>query len=466
MTHARPLARAFASALLALLLPGAPAAGPAEPDPTPLAEELLDALHRDGVLDDERYRELREKAERERADAAKGGDGDAGPGWSIRWDDGTRLERDDGRYRIKLAGRILNDWAAIEQSPGIRERVDGGRGLGTELRRARLALSGRFEDRLVFKAQYEFAGGDADFKDVYMGLLFDRGDTWVHVGHQKQHFSLQGMASSNDITFMERGLPEVFLGAERDTGLAMLTGLAEGRATLAVGGFRIADEFGNGFAERFGDAEAWALTGRATWLPFWRDDGSRLLHVGAGYSHQFRGDPPAPQVSFAIPAESHLGADLADTGTIANAENVDLGNLELAAVMGRLHLESELTGVRVQRNRSDPELLLWGAYAQAGVFLTGESRPYDRGDAVFGRLKPLRPFDPARGDWGAFELAARFSYLDLHDADVSGGVLSDTTLGLNWYLFSNARIMLNYVHAVLHGVGRSDAGQIRFQVTF
>jgi phosphate-selective porin OprO/OprP len=68
-------------------------------------------------------------------------------------------------------------------------------------------------------------------------------------------------------------------------------------------------------------------------------------------------------------------------------------------------------------------------------------------------------------------LAARYSTVDLNDADVEGGEQYDITGGLNWYLNPNTRIMLNYVYADLEGranVKDDDINvfQARFQVDF
>ena len=82
------------------------------------------------------------------------------------------------------------------------------------------------------------------------------------------------------------------------------------------------------------------------------------------------------------------------------------------------------------------------------------------------RVKPKNNFDIQAGDWGAWQLAARYSYLDLTDEGIRGGILSDITAGMNWYLFPNTRAMFNYVYAHLNGVGDTNIAEMRFQVTF
>src|SRR5262249_46394086 len=52
--------------------------------------------------------------------------------------------------------------------------------------------------------------------------------------------------------------------------------------------------------------------------------------------------------------------------------------------------------------------------------------------------------------WGAVELAARYSYVNLNDGTgfdrIQGGIMEGLSLGLNWYLNSNLTIYLDYVH--------------------
>jgi phosphate-selective porin OprO/OprP len=74
--------------------------------------------------------------------------------------------------------------------------------------------------------------------------------------------------------------------------------------------------------------------------------------------------------------------------------------------------------------------LLWGGCAQLSYFLTGEERRYVDRQSVFGRVAIRDPVSFGRGTWGAWELTARYSYLDFDDAEVRGGSMSDVTIGL------------------------------------
>jgi phosphate-selective porin OprO and OprP len=48
---------------------------------------------------------------------------------------------------------------------------------------------------------------------------------------------------------------------------------------------------------------------------------------------------------------------------------------------------------------------------------------------------------------------ARYSWLDLNDKTVNGGVINAWTIGLNWFLNPNAKIQFNY------DIGYRDATQ-------
>ncbi len=72
---------------------------------------------------------------------------------------------------------------------------------------------------------------------------------------------------------------------------------------------------------------------------------------------------------------------------------------------------------------------------------------------------------------GAWEVGLRYSHIDLNDEGISGGEEDNITVGLNWYLNPNVRMMFNYVNADLEdraGIpdGDADIFQTRFQIDF
>jgi phosphate-selective porin OprO/OprP len=293
------------------------------------------------------------------------------------------------------------------------------------------------------------------------------------VGQFKEPFFLDEQTSDDYITFMERPLPDAFF-PDRNVGVMATGNLVDQRLLWQLATFRDTNDLGQAFGS-FSSTD-WDVAARVTGLPIWADDGSHLLHLGVDYVHRFRGRT----ASFSQRPEAHLADDFVNTGSIA-ADGVDVFDVELAWVRGPLAFQSEYTNALVNGDQGQGNVDFWGAYGQVSWFLTGEHKVYEPDFGRFGRIRPKANFDPAKGGWGAFEIAARASYVDLDDGSVHGGQLWDVTAGLNWYLFPNARIMLDYVHADLSGreattpapaslpidvTGTGDVVQTRFQVDF
>jgi phosphate-selective porin OprO/OprP len=278
----------------------------------------------------------------------------------------------------------------------------------------------------------------------------------VRVGHFKEAFSLEELTSSKYITFMERSLPVLAFTPRRNTGIALANTAFDKRMTWAVGGFKIVGDD----AEAFSNQSGYDVTGRVTGLPLYQKEGRRLIHLGLGYSHEFNSDV----VDFDAKPEANAADPLVFTPDIQTNGTDKLG-FEFASVLGPLSVQAELIPAWVDQD-GGPNLTFWGTYGTVSWFVTGEHRPYDTRYGAFDRVKPRNRFSLKEGTWGALELAARYSYLDLNDENVRGGVQSNTTLGANWYLYSNLRLMLNWVHAHRNGAGSEDIVQARVSMDF
>ena len=89
----------------------------------------------------------------------------------------------------------------------------------------------------------------------------------------------------------------------------------------------------------------------------------------------------------------------------------------------------------------------------AGYFLTGEHHPIDRTSGTLERVQPFENFflvDRCKGcvghGWGAWEVVARYSYVDLTDGNIRGGEEENVTYGFNWHWNSHSRLQFNAVH--------------------
>jgi len=381
-----------------------------------------------------------------------------------------------GKYpTVQVTGFFQADAGLIHQTGANRAAVGDAQD-GADFRRARLQAIGDVWDNVGYSIEFDFAfPGRPSFMDVWLEVreVIDGGS--LRVGYYRQPIGMDGLTSVKGLTFIERSLPFALLPF-RQIG-AMFHGTAHDEATTwAVSLYRFpTDVFGGNVGDNGGYALATRFTGLAV------DDGDGLLvHVGGAYSFadpsndavQFQSQPEffisetggAAFVPAGVP--STLPA-FVDTGLIPT-DNVNLFGAELAARYGPLHLQSELLVSVVDRPAAGSAVFP-GASVQAGYFLTGEVRPYNRQAGVLGRITPHRPFSRS-GGIGAWEVAARWSYLDLSDSGIRGGRLHDVTLGVNWYLNRFTKFQFNYIHAFLdspvNGGSDADIAAVRAQLDF
>ena len=380
---------------------------------------------------------------------------------NLYWKEGIRFDSNDGAFKLKLSGRVQADIGWFDVDNNL-ESVFGSPSpsSGTEFRRARLAIEGTIYDEFGFKAQYDFAEGDSDFKDVWMSANKVPVIGQLKVGHFKEPFSLDELTSSKYIMFMERALPNVFAPG-RNFGVQASDALMDDRLTYAVGVFRHADSFGDSTME-----DDVAVTGRITGLP-WMEDKTHFLHVGGAASYRKLDSSPGT-LRFRSRPEAHIPSDryvdtnasasfidsmsMSQTATITQIYGVDdyilLGG-EVALVYGPWSAQGELILADINSDVMTDDPTLFGWYVQGSYFLTGESRAYKASSGTFDKVKPKKNFGFGEGSgMGAWEVAARWSSLDLDDGTVNGGDQDSITVGVNWYLNPNMKVMLNYIHAM------------------
>jgi len=374
----------------------------------------------------------------------------------VHWKEGLNFDSINKNFKLKIGGRIQQDWGWFTEDKEIRDTI-GDQVDGAEFRRARIGLSGTIYNNIDFKMEYDFAGsGRPSFTDVFVELKEIPVVGNFRVGHFKEPFSLEELTSSNYITFMERSLPTVF-APSRNT-------LADKRMTWAAGIFRNANDFGDSEGDETTEG-GYSFSGRLTGLPWYEEEGRKLLHTGFGYSYQ---NAFANKIQYRETPEMHMADRFVDTGAF-DAEAAHLFGPELALVYGPLSLQTEYIFANVDLEDgggSDPDFS--GFYVYGSYFLTGENRRYSTKSGSFDMVKPKKNFKWGESV-GAIELAARYSALDLADEDISGGRLQDTTVGVNWHLNPNMRIMLNYVHSeadVSGEDGSADLVGLRFNVFF
>jgi phosphate-selective porin OprO/OprP len=374
----------------------------------------------------------------------------------------SQLERpDDVKPVARVRGRIQTD--AIEVTQSLKDKmIFGNLQNAVGFRRARLGAEGEVGERISWVAEWDFAGGQITFEDVFIGVnelpLLRR----VKVGHMREPFMLETATSSNFITFLERS-PVSSLDPGRNWGVAFFSYTDNERATLAGGAFKSGTSGNTGNDIR--DGNDMAYTFRATCLPWYDDasDGRYLWMVGGAFSQLFPANDTftvnqGPQSNL-LPVSDNSGSPFLPKISIPS-NHVQLFNLQSALVLGSLSFQAEWTAAYIAQIGGSP-IYLDGMYVYASYFLTGEHREYVRKDGVFGgvhvRSPFLRPRDKqflARGP-GAWEVAARFDWTNYTNANIPmqngmkvGERLAEFTVGLNWYLNDYTRIMFNWLHAV------------------
>ena len=370
------------------------------------------------------------------------------------WSNGFKTSSNDGDFKLKFGGRIMYDYAFWNTNfNGTEESFNG-----SEFRRVRLFNSGQVYKNVKYKIQFDFAGEEVSFKDVYMEITKVPFVGNIKIGHFKEPFRLEALTSSKYITFMERGLPIAF-SPERNVGLMLHNSFMDNKLSIQAGIFQHGLNQGpqNDGDGDFGDNRK--ITSRITFLPINKND--QLLHLGIGFSNRKWSDNT---YTVSTRPENHLGNKLITAG-VSNVEYTNLLGTEIAWVMGPLSIQGEYVITSVNANET---INLTSYYGQISYFITGENRKYKNSLAGFDRVSPSK--NMGDGGLGALELAARYSSMDLSEAETgTGGILNDITLGLNWHLNPCTRIMFNYVMGVAD-VNPEDINentlQMRMQIDF
>jgi phosphate-selective porin OprO/OprP len=348
-----------------------------------------------------------------------------------------------------------------------------------DFRRARITFSGEAFDVVEYAAGFDFAlPGRPSFLDNWIAIrdLPLLGN--IRGGHFFEPFSLERCTVVRYTTFMERSLADI-LAPARNIGLMAHDTIGDEQlGTWAAGIFA---SNSNDFGDEFVDAGGTAATTRATWLPYYDQDtgGRSFVHLGAAYTYRLPSDNELRIQSF---PEARAGAPnltsgippFVDTGTIDATSDQRLG-WEFALVHGPLYFQSEYMCLWADQIGGQP-LFFQGAYAYVTYFLTGENRTYDKERGTIDRVYPYENFFRVRTDdgvqtgRGAWEIAARWSYIDLNSQNIQGGQLNNITLALNWHLNPYTRVHWEYIYAMLDrdpiGDSFAQIAGMRFDIDF
>lgn len=364
-------------------------------------------------------------------------------------------------------------------------------------RRIRPTFEGSFGKLVGFRLTPEFAGngsGDAaSIVDAYVDLKFSPAAT-LRAGKVKGPVGLERIQSGGAITFVERGFPTE-LAPNRDLGIQLQGELFSSTVNYTLGYY-------NGTADgrdvAASDSDNRKEIGARLFLEPFKNEPSFFQGLGFGIGSSFGTKDqgafnaggannflPRIRTPGQLQVFSYTTAATAATATTAGSTGV-YADGDHTRLSPQLYFYRNSFGLLSEYITSEQELSQGFVAAGAGstpsatttqklkneawqvavsYVLTGE-------DASFrGVTKLNQPFTIGGPGWGAFEVAARYGKLEIDDeafdAVTDGGVtfarfanpvsqISEAeawTLGLNWYLTTNVKAVLNYTQVKFEGGG-------------
>lgn len=408
----------------------------------------------------------------------------------VKWKGGPETTGPDG-WSFKPRGRLHFD-AGYVSVPG-EYAANRNLGFNSRVRRVRLGGEGTMPGGFGYKVEADFASGNVAFGDTFLSYAPKNAPITLRLGNFETLNGLEQISSSNNNSFTERAsFNDAFLNSRRLGGAVAWRD--DDNVLRAEAGLFTAHSIDSSF-----DNDGWIGAGRLTYSPMALGG---QLHFGVNFQQrEFASNNNAVvSVSTNAPSTNQLARYRArpntqltdvrfvDTGSFA-AKSDRIVGLELAAIFPGFYFASEAQWTKVDAYEAgdiatgldsfaggnsavtptgDPSF--FGIYAEAGYFLTGETRGYK--DGIWGRTKVLKPID--KKGLGAFQIAARYEYLDLDSNALKNGLTNDFAtgltssaslnarlgrggtqasylLGLNWYPMDYIRFMLNYGRIQVEG---------------
>jgi phosphate-selective porin OprO/OprP len=427
---------------------------------------------------------------------------------------------------FKITGFTQLDTAFYSQTP-LNIATVGNAQDGTGFRRARLAVFGKAAENTGYQLEVDFAtAGRPSFFDTYVEQTQLPFFGAVRAGQYLQPFSVDAMSGFRNLPFLERSLPFLAFVPFRRVGIMAYSSTEDQMTNWAysvfrTGGFNNAPLGDDRFATDFGNVGGYSFSGRITQLIQYEEGDCHLWHIGGAYDFSqlgannaigsgTPGNAGSPQPFYQARATPEFGPlgypeNSSTFGSAVNAtpnfidsgryqaNNFNLFGVETVYQDGPLSLQSEYMATRVDSVAGD--VFYHGAYAEVMYRLTGEHRPYDKKLGSLKNVVPFQEFISFRGEnkgiigWGAWEVAARLSYVELRNpsslnghyynsvtnkfdttAKAGNGTLTDTTLGVTWFMTGHSKFQFNWIHAFLNnsakGFSSADLFVTRVQVDF
>jgi len=310
-----------------------------------------------------------------------------------------------------------SDVANLDADAGDGEDADYG------LRRAELVLKGKGPGNYEWVLGYD-ASGDGKFLDANVKYKLG-GDKrhFVQVGQFKQPNSLEELSSTKNNDFVSKAIVTNTFAVARRLGVGYGVGSDDWTLTGAA--------FGRELTRNRAHGSGYGV--RGTWAPI--NEKGNVFNLGLSYVDY---DTDGDLVRLRARPDADFANRLIDTGNLSDTDRLSTLGLEAFWLRGPFKLQGEAMRTSVDRYQAgNADFDATGGYVSGVWNLTGEA--FSNKDGVPGTPGPA---EPGRGMW---QVGLRYDTLDLDNGTVEGGRMDTWTAGVNWYLRSNFKFMLNYV---------------------
>lgn len=481
------------------------------------AREALRQEIRDYLAEVEAQKQADAEAKKKEKDA-KGHEVGSDLNMKASWENGLLFSTESKDWRIHVGGRFQFQSVWWQQPSSLKGSAPGNGGIPASTAGAGVATldDGSFFRRVRFRADgtayenFEFVT-EVDFEQLNY-VTFDH--MWfgaknipylgtVRIGQHKIPQGLEMMASDYHQTFLQdrSALSEAFWTLFGQ-GVFIADDYFDQRVTFQTMFHRIQPT--GFFTSDFGDGN-YASSTRMTWTPLYENDGRCIVHIGGSYQWRhsdlgrtiqpggtgndfadsqgvvrFRARPELRDATgIGSIGSGVLGANtgrFVDTGFLLSS-NTHTMSPEFLLIWGPFSVQAEAAWAYSQNVRQvyptssfgadRGSTTFWGGYVEASYFLTGEHRGYDRRFGTFDRPTVKENAFAVRGDdgnlhygCGAWQIAYRYSYLDLNSNGVNGGQLGQHSIGVNWYINDNTKIQLQYLNAHRNVAVPANSGSV------
>ena len=299
----------------------------------------------------------------------------------------------------------------------------------------------------------------------------------LRVGNQQDWFSIEHVTSARYLDFMERApIMDAFSGPNNNgytPGVSFFNNTADKNAGLQMGVYKN-NAYDSGYT--FSVGNAFTYGGRAIWTPYYDEcsNGRYLVHTGFGTEYRtYDTTLAANQNGENIRMRSRgdlrivsatLTPNFTDTGNFF-ARGQTLIDPEIAVVWGPWTFQAEYTaswfdGAMTTQNVGGQKLgnaFMSGGYAELLYFLTGENKVYNRQTGLFGQVVPTNNVNFSECKYGAWQVGARYDWMDMNSGLITGGMNQNGTVGLNWFINPNIRFQFNCVMSYIDNNATANA---------